>query len=45
VVLERNVKKPKGTTGAIDVFWPGQILACELSLSPVRGIGRFFEKI
>lgn len=26
VVFERNVKKLKGTTGAIDVFWPGQIL-------------------
>ena len=26
VVFEQNVKKLKGTTGQIDVFWPGQIL-------------------
>lgn len=26
VVFERNVKKLTGTTGQIDVFWPGQIL-------------------
>lgn len=26
VVFERNVRKLRGTTGAIDVFWPGQIL-------------------
>lgn len=26
VVFERNVKKLTGATGAIDVFWPGQIL-------------------
>lgn len=26
VVFERNVRKLSGNTGAIDVFWPGQIL-------------------
>lgn len=26
IIFERNVKKLKGTTGQIDVFWPGKIL-------------------